>query len=185
MSFRLALGLLAAMALEARVVRLMVEHREPVLGGRTFGLAGAYEKLSGTVLFALDPAATANAAVIDSALAPRNAKGEVEFTADFMLLKPVAGGHGRLRYEVGNRSGKAMAQVFQKGGTSADSTTAADCGDGALMKQGYALLWMGWQWDVPEGRMRMEMPIASDHGAPITGLVRGNFVLVRGRGWVR
>ena len=46
-----------------------------------------------------------------------------------------------------------------------------------MMRQGFALLWMGWQWDVPDGRMRMDMPIATDHGAPITGLVRGNFIL--------
>jgi hypothetical protein len=36
---------------------------------------------------------------------------------------------------------------------------------------------MGWQWDVPDGRMRMEMPVATHNGAPITGLVRGNFIL--------
>lgn len=45
------------------------------------------------------------------------------------------------------------------------------------MQQGFTLLWMGWQWDVPDGRMRMEMPIVSDGGRPITGLVRGNFIL--------
>src|SRR5262249_48131112 len=50
-------------------------------------------------------------------------------------------------------------------------------GDGELMSQGYSLLWMGWQWDVPEGRMRMQMPVATDHGHAITGLVRGNFIL--------
>ena len=37
------------------------------------------------------------------------------------------------------------------------------------MRQGFTLLWMGWQWDVPEGRMRMEIPIATDNGQPITG----------------
>ena len=47
------------------------------------------------------------------------------------------------------------------------------------MRQGFTLLWMGWQWDVPErpGAMRMEMPIATENGKPITGLVRGNFIL--------
>ena len=44
------------------------------------------------------------------------------------------------------------------------------------MRQGFTLLWMGWQWDVPEGRMRMEIPIATDNGTPITGWVRGNFI---------
>ena len=47
------------------------------------------------------------------------------------------------------------------------------------MRQGFTLLWMGWQWDVPvrPGAMRMEMPIATENGRPITGLVRGNFIL--------
>ena len=41
--------LLAASAADAGVVRLRIERREPVLNGRAFGAAGAYEKLVGTV----------------------------------------------------------------------------------------------------------------------------------------
>jgi hypothetical protein len=173
-----ALFLLSALA-EARVVKLQVERREPVLNGKPFGLAGAYEKLSGKVQFVLDPDAPRNANIVDLALAPRNATGGVEFTADFYLLKPVtmSRGNGRLLYEVGNRGGKALLRVFQKARASADPTSLEEIGDGALMAQGFSLLWMGWQWDVPEGQMRMDIPIATDHGAPITGLVRGNFVL--------
>jgi hypothetical protein len=169
---------LMSLVMEARVARLDIEHRELVVEGKSFGSAGQYEKLSGKVHFALDPAAAMNSAIVDLALAPRNSQGEVEFTADFMLIKPYDSrrANGRLLYEVGNRGGKGLLRVFQKGAASTDPTTAADFGDGALMNQGYSLLWMGWQWDVPEGRMRMDMPIASDHGAPITGLVRGNFV---------
>src|SRR5262245_20478192 len=164
---------------EARVVRLRVDQRNLILDGRPFGLAGSYEKLIGKVEFALDPSTPANAAVVDLKLAPRNARGEVEFNADFYLLKPVdpSRGNGRLFYEVSNRGTKAILRNFQKALASADPKSAAEFGDGALMSQGYSLLWMGWQWDVPEGRMRMDMPIATDHGSPITGLVRGNFIL--------
>ena len=162
----------------ARVVKLRVERREAVLNGKSFGAVGPYEKLVGKVEFALDPAAPANAAIVDLSLAPRNARGEVEFSADFYLLKPVdaSRGNGRLLYEVGNRGGKGLLHTFQKAKGSPDPTTAAEFGDGLLMTQGYALLWMGWQWDVPEGMMRMDMPIATDHGQPITGLVRANFI---------
>jgi hypothetical protein len=174
----LVLFALITPAADARVVRLTTEHRDLLLDGKPFGLAGPYEKLSGKVLFALDPSAAVNAGIVDLALAPRNAKGEVEFTADFMLILPTdpARGNGRLLYEVGNRGGKGMLRVFQKAAASSNPTTAAEFGDGALMNQGYALLWMGWQWDVPDGRMRMDLPVATDHGAPIIGLVRGNFV---------
>ena len=179
---RLALSLCALTLLsgsaEARVVKLRIEHREPVLNGKAFGHAGAYEKLVGKVDFALDPKLAINRKIVDLDLAPKNAKGEVEFSADFFLLKPVdaAKGNGRLFDEVGNRGGKAMLQTFQKAKASKDPTTAEEFGDGALMNQGYTLLWMGWQWDVPNGQMRMDMPIATDHGKKITGLVRGNFV---------
>src|ERR1700752_4785204 len=74
---------------EARVVRLRIERRETVLAGRPFGAAGPYEKLVGKVEFALDPNLPRNEGIVDLKLAPRNARGEVEFTADFYLLKPV------------------------------------------------------------------------------------------------
>jgi hypothetical protein len=159
-------------------VQLHIERREPVLDGRTFGNAGPYEKLVGTVEFALDPSIPANQGVVDLALAPRNADGMVTVTADFYMLKPVdpAKGNGRLFHEVGNRGGKGMLVTFQEASGSTDPTTEAQFGDGWLMEQGFTLLWMGWQWDVPDGRMRMEMPIPSENGQPITGLVRGNFI---------
>jgi len=162
----------------ARVVKLDVERREVVLNGKSFGSAGAYEKLVGKVEFALDPSLAMNKNIVDLGLAPLSARGEVEFTADFYMLKPVdpAHGNGRLFYEVGNRGGKSMLRTFQKAKNSGDPQAEAEFGDGALMNQGYTLLWMGWQWDVPEGQMRMNMPIATDHGRPITGLVRGNFI---------
>ena len=173
--------ILAAATADARVVRLRIERREVVLGGRAFGAAGPYEKLAGQVDFALDPELPRNADIVDLKLAPRNARGEVEFSADFFLLAPVdlRRGNGRLFYEVGNRGGKSMLATFQKATASPDPTTDAEYGDGALMRQGFALLWMGWQWDVPNrpGVMRMDMPIATQNGRPITGVIRGNFIL--------
>src|SRR5687767_13687365 len=167
----------------ADVTRLRVERREVVLNGLAFGAAGPYEKLVGKVDFALDPTLPQNRGIVDLALAPRNARGEVEFSADFYLLKPVdaARGNGRLFYEAGNRGTKRILSTFQNAANAADPTTAAEFGDGALMRQGFSLLWMGWQWDVPQGRMRMEIPIATEHDRPITGLVRGNFIPGAGR----
>ncbi|HEX6213911.1 MAG TPA: hypothetical protein VFZ38_03785, partial [Vicinamibacterales bacterium] len=163
---------------DASVTRLQIDRREIVLNGRPFGAAGPYEKLSGKVHFALDPALPQNAIIVDLNLAPKNAKGLVEFSADFYLLKPVdpGRGNGRLFYEAGNRGSKRILPVFQNAANSADPSTSEEFGNGALMQQGFTLLWMGWQWDVPEGRMRMDIPIATDNGTPITGWVRGNFI---------
>jgi hypothetical protein len=162
-------------------VRLRIERREVVLNGRAFGAAGPYEKLVGKVDFGFGPNLPANDIIVDLKLAPRNARGEVEASADFYLLKPVdpRRGNGRLFYEVGNRGGKGMLPTFQKATGSPDPTSEAEFGDGALMRQGFTLLWMGWQWDVPvrPGTMRMEMPIATENGKRITGIIRGNFIL--------
>src|SRR5687767_8451243 len=168
----------APVVADAGVTRLQIDRRETVLSGRSFGAAGPYEKLSGKVHFALDPALPQNAIIVDLNLAPRNAKGLVEFAADFYLLKPVdpSRGNGRLFYEAGNRGSKRILPVFQNAANSADPVTSEEFGNGALMQQGFTLLWMGWQWDVPEGRMRMEIPIATDNGRTITGWVRGNFI---------
>src|SRR3954465_7963223 len=176
-----AVVMLAAPAADAHVVRLRIERREVILDGRAFGAAGPYEKLVGKVDFGLDPSLPRNAEIVDLKLAPRTARGEVEANADFYMLKPVdpRRGNGRLFYEVGNRGGKAMLATFQKAAGSPDPATEAEFGDGALMRDGFTLLWMGWQWDVPErpGTMRMQMPIATENGRRITGLVRGNFIL--------
>src|ERR1700722_1478389 len=99
---------LIATAAHARVVRLEILRRQPVLSGKPFGGAGSYEKLVGKVHFALDPKLAINKSIVDLDLAPRNAQGEVEFTADFFMLKlvdPKMGNH-RLFYEVGNRRGR-------------------------------------------------------------------------------
>src|SRR5439155_361771 len=140
------IGILASSAADARVVRLRIERREVVLNGRWFGAAGPYEKLIGKIDFAFDPRLSQNDIIVDLPFAPRNDRGEVEASADFYLLKPVdpRRGNGRLVYEVGNRGGKAMLATFQKAAGSPDPTTDAQFGDGALMREGYTLLGMGW-----------------------------------------
>jgi hypothetical protein len=184
-SFRLGLILFALAALaretEARLARLDIEKRELLLAGKPFGLAGPYEKLVGTAVFALDPALPQNQVIVDLPLAARNERGEVEFSADFYLLKPVdmRRGNGRLVYEVPNRGGKSILRTLQGAQGSLDPTTEAELGDGWLMRQGFAVVWMGWQWDVPErpGLLRLRAPIATENGQPITGLVRANIIL--------
>jgi hypothetical protein len=166
---------------EARVVRVTIERREPVLAGEPLGLAGPYETLVGTVEFVLDPALRQNQAVVDLALAPRNDEGEVVFTADLYVLKPVdlRRGNGRVYYEVPNRGGKAILWRLQNATASVNPHEAAEFGDGWLMKQGFALVWMGWQWDVPAspGLLRLRAPVATEGGRPITGLVRSVILL--------
>src|ERR1700759_980067 len=80
--------LLHQAALRAEVVAIDVRERTPFAEGRSFGDVGPYEKVAGIGRFALDPKAAANRKIVDLELAPRNAKGLVEFEADFEMLMP-------------------------------------------------------------------------------------------------
>ncbi len=175
-----ALSLLTASA-EARVIRVEVTARETVLGGQSFGLPGSYEKISGKVHFALDPTQALNQLVTDIERAPRNDKGEVEFSADFYLLKPLRmeGSNGAVLFDVVNRGRKITLGTFNWASRSLDPKTQEDFGDGFLLRQGFVLLWLGWQIDPPlrEGLMRLYAPSAEEPGGPIRGLVRSDFVV--------
>src|SRR5688572_24568325 len=96
------------------VMALEIEKREPVLGGRSFGAAGAYEKVVGVLRFAADPDASVHAPITDLGQAPRNAQGRVEFWADFYMLRPVdaARGNRRLLVDVPNRGRKVALGMF-------------------------------------------------------------------------
>jgi hypothetical protein len=172
---------LAAAPLSAEVVRIEVQSRADIAGGQTFGPAGAYEKLAGKIFFAVDPALPANRIVADLDKAPRNAAGKVEFSSDFFLIKPtrIERGNGAVLYEVSNRGGKGMLGFFNHATGSLDPVSAADAGDGFLMRQGFTLLWVGWQFDVPkrQGLVRVYPPTPTENGRPIRGLVRSDFVV--------
>ncbi|MBL8211656.1 MAG: hypothetical protein JNK87_13125 [Bryobacterales bacterium] len=173
--------LLLPLALPAAVTRIEITERSPILEGRAFGKTGAYERLIGKAYFAVDPTAAANQDVVNLKLAPRNAKGLVEFYADFVLFAPrdPAKGNGTILFEVSNRGRKGLVSVFNRGAGSNDPRTAAEIGDGLLFEKGFLLAWIGWQFDVPREPplMSVTVPIArKPDGGPITGVVRSDFV---------
>lgn len=172
------LAIACARPLAAEVVRVDVQSRAEVAGGKAFGSVGAYERLAGKISFAVDPGNSANSIITDIDKAPRNAKGLVEFSSDFYLLKPKDMGraNGSVLFEVSNRGGKGMLGFFNHASGGASD---AEAGDGFLMQSGFTLLWVGWQFDVPqrEGLLRVYAPIASDDGKPITGIVRSEVIV--------
>jgi hypothetical protein len=170
----------------AEVVRIEVQSRTDLLAGKAFGSVGGYEKLSGTIYFEVDPLNSANQAIVDIDKAPRNAAGKVEFSSDFDMLRPkdLERGNGVLLYEVVNRGNKMMLQDLNFGsggfGAANNLNEATDLGDGFLMEQGFTLLWVGWQFNVPmrNNPVRAYLPIAHEaDGSSIQGLVRSDFVL--------
>src|SRR6185503_11730427 len=122
----------------AEVVRIEVASRADLVGGKPFGTTGPYEKLMGRIYFEVDPSNDANKIITDIDKAPRNARGRVEFSADFYLIKPK---------EIGR--GNGMLGFYNHADGSLDPATDAHMGDGFLMKQGFTLLWVGWQFDPP------------------------------------
>jgi hypothetical protein len=177
----IALVALAAAPASAEVVRIEVTSRADLAGAQAFGAAGPYEKIAGKIFFAVDPSLPANKIITDIDKAPRNGAGQVEFSADFYLLKPkqIAKGNGAVLYEVSNRGGKGMVSFFNHATGGLDPIDTAQMGDGFLMQQGFTLLWVGWQFDVPNrpGLMRVYSAVATDNGKPIRGLVRSDFVV--------
>jgi hypothetical protein len=172
----LVLTLLPALV-RAEVTRVEITRREDVLGAKPFGAAGAYEKLVGKVSFAVDPANPHNKNIANIDKAPKNKDGKVEFSSDLYILKPKdpSKGNGITLFDVSNRGGKGALNRFNRGTGSSDPTSEADFGDGLLMRQGFTVVNVGWQFDVRKYQNPMlvglDAPIATDNGKPITGWV--------------
>jgi hypothetical protein len=166
----LAAFLACAASVEARIVRIVIEHRDsPAYHGQAFGETGPYEWLRGRAYGELDPMDPLNAIVTDLALAPRNARGMVEYSATFTLAKPLdlSKASGVLIYDVANRGRMALA---------ASSTAAGAMAD--LFKRGRVLLSSGWQGDLPprDGMETISVPMAKNpDGSSITGPVLVRF----------
>ena len=164
----------------ADVVRIDVEHRDDVAGGAIYGYgySGPYERLSGRIHYAVDPALPANRIITDIGHAPINGAGRVEFAADFFLVKPkhIALGNGAVLFEVANRGGIGALNRFNGGNASRDPLSAEYYGDGFLLEEGFTLLWVGWQHDTPreQGRLRAYPAVAEGSEGPIEGLVRSD-----------
>ena len=175
----LSLSLVAPGIVDARIIRITITSRTVAFNGQTFGTAGQFEKIKGVATGEIDPADRHNLLITDVQFAPRNAKGRVEYRANFTLVKPVdmSKSSGVLFYNIVNRGGHGGPSEFHVGG---------DPGDGFLYKLGEAVLWSGWQGDIPlttdgSDREGIDVPIARNpDGSPITGPVWARLTDARG-----
>lgn len=167
--FAMALVLSAPMVARAEVARVEIASRV------NLAVAG-YEKIVGRVFFAVDPNDPHNAIVADLDRAPRNAQGRVEFSADFEVVRPRTGGNGVVLIDIVNRGGRTIVPNFNRVGG-----RDPDVGDGFLMRRGFTIAAVGWEFDLPasSGLIRVEVPVARDAGQPITGVVRALFTPAR------
>jgi hypothetical protein len=115
-----------------------------------------------------------NRGIVDLEKAVNLNHGEVQFSADFMALRPKdsARSNGSLLLEVPNR-GRSRIVTLMDGG---DWDTAQDAGDGWLLRNGYTVVSLAWQWDAPDHSLRLYAPVARENGKPILGLLRGDLM---------
>jgi hypothetical protein len=164
--------------LAARVTRVEIESRTDVLSGKNFGDAGAYERLSGQIFFSVRVDNPNNSRIVDLRNAVNLNHGEVEFSADFVAFRPKdpQRGNGSLLLEVPNRGRPHFAALVDGG----DADLARDAGDAWLLRKGFTIVSVGWQWDAPgQDDLKLYAPIAKEGGRRITGLLRGDFMLSR------
>jgi hypothetical protein len=150
-------------------LRLTVTATEDYPG--SFGSVGAYERVTGTISGEVDPRDPKNAVIQDLSLAPVNARGMVEYSADFTMLKPkdMSKANGVLRYDAPNRGNILTALNL-----------TAQPSDALYLESGYVLLYSAWQGDVPKSnpnRLTVTVPVAKNpDGSSITGPYRAELV---------
>jgi Alpha/beta hydrolase domain len=160
-----------ATAAQARVTKIVIDTQvSPAFNGASFGSAGPYEALAGRAFGELDPNDPHNAIIQDIKLAPRNARGMVEYTASFQLVKPIdMSRSSRLMWhDVPNRSGRVTIGPLER--------ATGDIG-----------LSSGWQGD-SSGRTvpapdndYVIVPVARNpDGSPITGRVMARILNATG-----
>ena len=154
----------------AEVTTVKVTSRVTVASGQAFGKTGPYEKLTGTIEFAVDPKEPHNARITDIDRATPAADKHIHFTSDLMVLKPVdpARGNGVLLFEVVNRGNILLLNKFNSAASSRNPTTAEEFGNGYLMREGYTLVFVGWEFDLAPGILRVEAPKIDGLIEPIT-----------------
>ena len=158
-------------------IRLEIESRKPFAGGGSFGDTGPYERLLGKAHYAIDPDEKDLPDIVDLDLAPRNAQGLVEFSGTVDIVKPIDLGKGnrRIFYEFSNRGNRGLLGFNY--GTGTDMSSPEYAGDGFLMRQGYTLLWSGWQGDLIDrgNNVVADLPFALQDCKQLRGRVRQEF----------
>jgi len=155
--------LINASSISAEVTRVIIASQTTVAGGQSFGATGPYEKLVGTIEFALDPSNSHNARIVDLKQAQRGDDGRVHFSSDLFILRPVdtTRGNGVLLFEVVNRGRKGLLTRFNGApANTPDPSAPSDVGNGFLMREGYTLVSVGWEFDLDPSLMRADLPRA-------------------------
>jgi hypothetical protein len=144
--------------MSAQVTRLEITSRTPAPGAPVSGAAPTYETIRGRVHGEVDPSDRRHRIIQDLALAPRNARGRVEYVATFSMMKPV---------DASRASGVLVYTVVNRGN---GAPTAGPDGHISLVS--------GWQGDVTptDVNQTIQVPVARHaDGSDVTGPVLARF----------
>jgi len=174
-----AVLLVAASAADARVTKIQIVQKEsPTFGGHSFPGVGQYEKLVGKAYGELDPNDPKNAAIVDIKLAPRNARGKVEYAFDFYILKPIdlSKGNHKVMFEPPNRGRKTHGSLNRGLGVNdpGSVTNPQELANTFLLPRGYTMVWSGWDFSAgtnsDDYNITITLPVAKNaDGSSITG----------------
>jgi hypothetical protein len=174
---RFLIGLLAGCCASqglAEVTAIEVAEQRPWIPGRNFA-AGEYEIVHGIARYEIDPMAASSADITDVRLMPPNARGKVEFSGPFLLLRPAdpRRANGTTIVEIANRG------ITQMQGTLVETDSLAllknatrDVSRSALFDRGYSFAWAGWQGDLKPDEFGLTVPTV-----PLSGPVRSSTYL--------
>ena len=142
-------------ATHAHIVKLEITRVEPA--GPT------HERVTGKAYGELDPADPKNAVITDIELAPRTARGKVEYVTTFTLVRPT---------EMMRASGVLVYTVVNRGG-----------GNATPHPDGHVTFVSGWQGDVVQTSTNysIQVPVARNRdGSSITGPLVLRFMQLSG-----
>jgi len=171
----LLITVLTISPLHARVVRVEISSRNDVLNGISFGNAGGYERILGRIYYSVSVSNPRNVRIVDLKNAVNLKNGEVEFSADFIAVRPKDPhkSNGAILLENPNRGYGRIISLVDGG----DWDLSRDAGDAWLLRNGFTIVSLGWQWDAPGAdSLKLYAPIAKENGKTITGLLRGDLM---------
>ena len=124
----------------------IVSSRRDVLGGKLFGDAGAYERITGRVYFSVSVNNPHNRRIVDLRNAVNLKNGEVEFSADFVAIRPKDARKGNGSLLLGSPQSRAVPHSF------AGRWRRLGCWPTMREMRGCCarvspIVSLGWQWD--------------------------------------
>ena len=159
---------------DAGISKIQIISRGPAFGGYSFPQVGTYERIIGKGFGELTPGDRHNNVIVDISLAPRNAKGKIEYSFDFYILKPtdLTKGNHKVFYEAPNRGSKLFGNFNRS--TGGNDPASSDPALTFLAPQGYTMVWSAWDFGAGTDNSNLDLtitlPIAKNpDGSSITG----------------